>query len=244
MGPEKPSRVPDGHRVYVIGDIHGRLDLLQKMIHTIAADSQATSPGTQSSIVFLGDYIDRGPQSREVIDFLIQLSLPGFSVVCLRGNHEAEMDSFLAVPDPNHGWLAHGGEATIASYQVRAANTISAQKKVLDLRDRLVQTIPETHRKFYLALRDCHESGDYFFVHAGVRPGVALNMQNLNDFLWIRDPFLTFYGYHGRVIVHGHTVTERPISLPNRIGIDTGAWLSNRLTCLILEGETRRFLST
>lgn len=243
-GPEKGARVPDGQRVYVVGDIHGRLDLLQKMVQSIEADSQTGTPGTEKVIVFLGDYIDRGPHSREVIDFLLQPSLPGFSVICLRGNHEAEMDAFLAEPNPNHGWLVHGGEATIASYQIRAANSISAQKKVLDLKNLLVQTMPEAHKKFFLTLKDCYELGDYLFVHAGVRPGVALNMQNPNDFLWIRDPFLTSYSYHGRVVVHGHTVTERPISLPNRIGIDTGAWLSNRLTCLVLEGETRRFLST
>lgn len=243
-GPESPARIPEGCRVYAVGDIHGRLDLLKKLFEFIDADSCTTSPGERKIMILLGDYIDRGDQSREVIDFLLLHPLAGFESVFIKGNHEAELASFLARPQPDHGWLAHGGLATIASYRVRVANRVSAEEKMIDLRDGLLQAIPAEHEKFFSGLRHCHEVGDYFFVHAGVRPGVSLNRQDPFDCLWIREPFLNSYQYHGRVIVHGHTVTERPVTLPNRIGIDTGAYYSAKLTCLVLEGETKRFLST
>jgi len=243
-GPETPARIPDGLRVYAVGDIHGRIDLLKKLFETIDADGRTVSPSQRKVMVFLGDYIDRGDQSREVIDLLVHQPLAGFDSVFLRGNHEAEMMSFMVQPDPGHGWLQHGGQATVFSYRVRTANRISAKEKALDLRDGLMKTIPAEHQRFLSGLRDWFELGDYFFVHAGVRPGVPLDRQNPLDFLWIREPFLNSPLYHGRLIVHGHTVTERPVTLPNRIGIDTGAYYSTKLTCLVLEGETKRFLST
>ncbi|MEO5329527.1 MAG: serine/threonine protein phosphatase [Magnetococcus sp. THC-1_WYH] len=244
QGPESPAKIPEGCRVYAVGDIHGRLDLLKKLFESIDADSRTLSPGERKILILLGDYIDRGDQSREVIDFLLLHPLAGFESIFIQGNHEAEMASFLARPQPDHGWLAHGGLATIASYRVRVANRVSAEEKMIDVRDGLLQAIPAEHKIFFSGLRHCHEVGDYFFVHAGVRPGVPLKRQNPVDFLWIREPFLNAYQYHGRVIVHGHTVTERPVTLPNRIGIDTGAYYSAKLTCLVLEGETKRFLST
>jgi len=244
MGPETPACIPAGYRVYAIGDIHGRADLLQKLIATITADGRTAAAGLRKVVIFLGDYIDRGDQSREVVDLLIHQPLPGFDTLFLKGNHEAEMMSFLAQPDPMHGWLQHGGQSTVFSYRVRVANRISAKEKMIDLRDGLLQTIPVEHQRFFADLRYSFELGDYYFVHAGVRPGVPLDQQDPMDLLWIRDPFLSSPLYHGRLIVHGHTVTERPITLPNRIGIDTGAYYSTQLTCLVLEGETMRFLST
>lgn len=243
-GPEVPARIPDGYRVYAVGDIHGRFDLLKKLYDSIEADSCTIAPGQRKIVIQLGDFIDRGDQSREVIDFLLANPLPGFESVFIKGNHEAEMGSFLTQPLPGHGWLAHGGLATLASYHVRVANRISAEEKMVDLRDGFLQALPMTHKNFFAQLRYCYELGDYFFVHAGIRPGVPLQRQKPEDFLWIREPFLNACQYHGRVIVHGHTMTERPVTLPNRIGIDTGAYYSTKLTCLVLERESKRFLST
>lgn len=241
-GPESPARVPEGFRVYAVGDIHGRVDLLEKLFAAIAVDSRDAASLAHRVIVFLGDYIDRGDRSREVIDLLLNPPLTGFDIVFLKGNHEAEMMSFLMQPDPAHGWLQHGGQSTVFSYRVRVANRISAHEKMLDLRDGLMNAIPAAHQRFFSSLRDWLELGDYLFVHAGVRPGVSLDQQNPMDLLWIREPFLSSPLYHGRMIVHGHTVTDRPVTLPNRIGIDTGAYFSAKLTCLVLEGETVRFL--
>ncbi|MBF0110627.1 MAG: serine/threonine protein phosphatase [Magnetococcales bacterium] len=244
QGPETPATIPSGLRIYAVGDIHGRADLLGHLLDLINVDALAIPATTRKMAIFLGDYIDRGDHSREVIDRLLNDPLPGFETVFLKGNHESEMMSFLAQPDPVHGWLQHGGQATLFSYRVRAANRISAQEKMMELRDGLLKAIPKEHQRFYSDLRLSVALGDYLFVHAGVRPGVALERQNPVDLMWIREPFLSSPLYHGRMIVHGHTVTERPITLPNRIGIDTGAYYSARLTCLVLEGETRRILST
>ncbi len=240
----KPPRIPDNCRAYVIGDIHGRADLLRRL-HTRIADEIAALPAEMIKLViYLGDYIDRGESSREVIDILLQEPLQGCQSIYLRGNHEAEMQDFLSNPVGGHTWTAHGGMATALSYQIQVKARISASDRMKELRNKLVETIPESHQAFLTSLRLRYEVGDYLMVHAGVRPGVALNKQRPIDLLWIREPFLSHEKPFGKMIVHGHTIREKPEITPCRIGIDTGAYHTGRLTCLVLENAERRFLST
>ena len=197
-------------------------------------------------IVYLGDYVDRGPDSMGVIDLLLDSPLAEFESVHLIGNHERLMLDFLRDASVGPTWILNGGDRTLASYGVVAADQAlwlpSAALKPLqtELRDRL----PARHRGFLERLRLSHREGGYCFVHAGVRPGVALEAQDEDDLLWIREPFLSSAADFGAVIVHGHTIVPAPENLDNRVGIDTGAWYSNRLTALVLEGAARRWLQT
>jgi serine/threonine protein phosphatase 1 len=242
--PHKKPKVPDGVRVYVVGDIHGRLDLLTSLHAQIAAELAQLPDDGNRLVIYLGDYIDRGADSFGVVDLLINRPLTGCESVFLKGNHESEMESFLLSPKPNHLWTQHGGMETALSYKVRVKAQISAVDRMLELRDKFIEAIPAEHHRFYSNLRFGYEVGDYFMVHAGVRPGLALALHKPEDMLWIREPFLSCAAPFEKMIVHGHTVTPKPITLPNRIGIDTGAYKSGKLTCLVLEGEQTRFLST
>lgn len=240
--PLAPS-VPRGTRIYAVGDIHGRLDLLDALLDRIQYDAE-DAPSLLKSLVFLGDYIDRGPESARVIERLIHGLPPMFSAVCLRGNHEDVMLRFLEDVRAAPGWLTYGGRATLVSYGVDAPPPDASQTRLMMAQRDLNQALPDHHRAFLSGLR-CHVSfGDYYFVHAGVRPGVPLDRQRDTDRLWIRQEFLNSRADLGKVIVHGHTVAAEPESYPNRIGIDTGAYATNRLTALVLEGTERRFLCT
>ena len=232
--------VPPGTRVYAVGDIHGRVDLLRQMhelIHLDAYHRQAP----RNVIVYLGDYIDRGTDSPAVLDLLLDAPLPGFISVHLKGNHEDSLLRFLVDPSIGPAWLAYGGAATLLSYGVRppdaAAHLPRAQHD-------LAQRLPERHRRFMAGLTPSHSEGDYFFVHAGVRPSVPLEQQIEEDLLWIRDEFLESDAEYGKIVVHGHTITSRPDVRRNRIGIDTGAFASGTLTALVLEGAEWSFLQT
>ena len=244
--PQRPSRVPDGLRVYAIGDIHGRFDLLQQMQALILGD--AANAESRCEIVYLGDYVDRGPASREVIDLLASGPPPGFSATCLLGNHEAAMLQFLRDSSMGDAWLTYGGMPTLNSYGIPVvgpgSNAASHQLQLRQLQAAQNRNQPDAHRDFLTGLRISHSIGDYFFAHAGVRPGVPLAAQEREDLIWIRDEFLLSRRDHGQVVVHGHSITQAVEEMPNRIGIDTGAYFSNRLSCLVLEGESRRFLST
>jgi serine/threonine protein phosphatase 1 len=237
-------RLPDGVRVYVIGDIHGRLDLLHIVHQQIKNDMSQLPDGTRKIVVYLGDYIDRGSDSFGVVELLINKPIAGCESVFLKGNHESEMQSFLDNPEPNHLWTRCGGTETAFSYKVRVKAQISATDRTKELRDRLFEVIPESHRQFYASLKLSYEIGDYFMVHAGINPDLPLAMQVPEDLLWIRAPFLNYAGPFSKMIVHGHTMTAKPITLPNRISIDTGAYHSGKLTCLVLDGTTLRFLGT
>lgn len=241
--PVRTTKVPPGVRVYAVGDIHGRADLLRRLIGLVAADADA-APRLQPYLIFLGDYVDRGPDSREVIDLLIGGLPRHFGAVFLKGNHEDALLRFLEAPATGAHWLSYGGDATLRSYGVPLPAEGTAEQQLTALRDRLARRLPPRHRAFLEHLRLCVSIGDYFFVHAGVRPGIPLDSQDAEDLMWIRDPFLAARTDHGKVVVHGHTIVEEPEERPNRIGIDTGAYATGRLTCLVLEGETRRFLST
>ncbi len=245
--PRVAPRVPKGSRIYAIGDIHGRADLLDRLHDLIAADARA-HPAARKLVVYLGDYLDRGYQSLEVADCLLARALEGFEAVHLRGNHEKVMLDFLDDSAIGFNWLMIGGDATLYSYGVAkaprargigdfAGDMDAVQKAFHD-------ALPQSHLDFYQGLETTHVEGDYLFVHAGVRPGVALARQETRDLLWIRDEFLSSTADHGKIVVHGHSIVEAPEIRANRIAIDTGAFTSGRLTCLVLDGDTRAFLGT
>lgn len=242
-GRREPA-VPPGRRVYAIGDIHGRLDLLRQLHALILADRAAAAPVDRDVLVYVGDYIDRGPESRQTIDYLAGDPLPDFAVVALLGNHDQTLLAFLDDEGVGPTWSSYGGDATLLSYGVRARPDLLGIERYRDMREQLAAAIPASHLAFLRGLALSCVAGDYAFVHAGVRPGVPLEAQRPDDLLWMREEFLSSDRDHGRVIVHGHTPSAAPVVRANRIGIDTGAFASGALTCLVLEGASRRFLST
>jgi serine/threonine protein phosphatase 1 len=233
--------IEPGRRVYAIGDIHGRLDLLRELHERIVQD--AAGFDGERSLVYLGDYIDRGPQSREVIDELLDAPLPGFATVHLLGNHEQTLLDFLQYPQQAGGWLAWGGRETLQSYGVRAPPDFM-RTDIEQLRDEFQARLPERHVEFFRQMPLTHVEGDYLFVHAGIRPGVPLEEQSDSDLLWIRRDFTASEEPLPHMVVHGHSISEEVEMRPNRIGIDTGAFYTGVLTCLVLEGAERRLLQT
>ena len=238
-------RIADGLAVYAIGDIHGRLDLLTALLAQVAADGERHPADQRRQLVFLGDYIDRGTESRGVIDALLRPGWPDFPRIFLMGNHEDAMLEFLDEQSDGVAWLTYGGLETLLSYGVAIRRLPTSAASAAELRETLRAAVPQDHVDF---LRRCvlsHAAGDYVFVHAGVRPGRPLEQQDRRDLLWIRDEFLRVAGaLPGKVVVHGHTICDAPQDLGHRIDIDTGAFVSGRLTCLVLRGTARRFLTT
>jgi serine/threonine protein phosphatase 1 len=234
------AAVPAGEAVYAIGDIHGRADLLDDLLRRVARDAAGHSNDQVRRLIFLGDYIDRGDASRAVIEALLRRSLPGFATVYLKGNHEQAMLDFLDGRNDGRAWLSYGGAETVMSYGLPAMGGSSDA-----LRSALAAALPAEHSAFLRACILHYVAGDYVFVHAGARPGVALEAQDPLDLLWIREDFLAASeALPGKVVVHGHTVCKKPENLRHRINIDTGAFFSDRLTCLVLRGNTRGFLAT
>ena len=231
-----------GWRAYAVGDVHGCLDLLDKLLEEIVADHQAR-PKAKGIIVFLGDLIDRGPRSAGVIERLRTLSLPGFQVVAIAGNHEEVLLRILdGQADQLAGWLRFGGTETLRSYGADASEI--GKLAPADARARIASAIPHAHREYLAACADSLRFGDYLFVHAGIRPGVAIEQQDLHDLRWIREPFLSDRRDHGVVVVHGHTISEAVEEVGSRIGIDTGAYQTGRLTALGIEGDRRWLIDT
>jgi serine/threonine protein phosphatase 1 len=241
--PIAPPRVDADMRVYAIGDIHGRLDLLEDLITKISEDRAAHS-AARWKLIFLGDYVDRGRHSREVLERLSQGPLEGFETIYLSGNHEQSMLQFLDDISIGADWLRYGGSDTLFSYGISAPPMQTDPERLTAIQQKFRDAITMQHLTFLNDLETCHVEGDYYFVHAGVRPGVALDDQVANDQLWIRGEFLASKADHGRVIVHGHSVRMEPELLANRIGIDTGAYDSGVLTCLVLQGEGQWLLHT
>jgi len=239
--PVTPS-CPQGERIYCIGDIHGRIDLLQQLHDKILEDSAAYTGSRK--VIYLGDFIDRGEESRAVIDRLLNQPLPGFDTVYLRGNHEQTLLDFLQHAEVGQGWLTYGGTATLVSYGVRVAKIPARKEDYIALQHSLADRLPESHLDFLQNTRLSYSSGSYYFVHAGIRPGVALNKQVADDQLWIRGEFLSCRKHKEQIIVHGHSISDEPVILHNRIGIDTGAYASGKLTALVLENDTQRFIQT
>ena len=233
--------VEDGQRLYCIGDVHGRVDLLRELHAMVARDADAFDG--RRTVIYLGDLIDRGLQSREVIDLLLDEPLAGFESVHLMGNHEQTLLDFLEYPQQAAGWLAWGGRETVLSYGVSLPPGLRAPDPD-EVREGLLERVPETHLDFYRAMQLYHTSGDYLFVHAGIRPGIPIREQSDSDLLWIRNEFLASEDDHGHVVVHGHSISEKVDERHNRIGIDTGAFRTGVLTCLVLEGGERRLLQT
>jgi serine/threonine protein phosphatase 1 len=232
-------RIPDGTRIYAVGDVHGRADLLSAVLRRIDADFKV-SPIADPIQVFLGDYIDRGPHSREVLDLLIGRA-QNHPVRCLKGNHEAFAERFLDDPALLPDWSQWGGADTLLSYGVTPA--ITQEPRAYEaIAEAFRQALPESHRRFIDGLDLSFGCGDYFFVHAGVRPGIPLDKQRPQDLLGIRDEFLLHEEDFGKVVVHGHTPVPEPDIRPNRINIDTGAYATGRLTCLVLEGDQMSFI--
>jgi serine/threonine protein phosphatase 1 len=243
-GSEPPApQLSPGNRVYAIGDIHGCIAPLRKLHHRIR-EHAADQPVTRNVVVYLGDYVDRGPDSRGVIDFLRTEPLPAFERVFLKGNHEASLLQFLE--DEQHGpqWFAYGGDTTLRSYGVHAPRSPTDWVGLQRAQSEFAQNLPPEHRSFFAGLQLTHIEDDYLFVHAGLRPGVPLADQNSDDLLWIRDEFLRSDAEFGKIVVHGHSISEAPTIRPNRIGIDTGAFAGGPLTCLVLEGTSRTFLTS
>jgi serine/threonine protein phosphatase 1 len=221
-------------RVYAVGDVHGRADLLLRLFTAIDADLARRRPVSKLEI-FLGDYIDRGPHSRQVIDILLARSV-AHKLILLKGNHETYPARFLGAPDSLDDWRLLGGLETLMSYGVAPSlNPDHAERRKLAAR--FAAALPESHTKFFSDLKTSFCCGDFFFVHAGVRPGVALDRQLEDDMLWIREDFLLDERDFGKMVVHGHTPVRDPDFRNNRINIDTGAFATGRLTCLIIEGE-------
>jgi serine/threonine protein phosphatase 1 len=238
---------PEGVCLYAIGDIHGRADLLGTLLDAIERDRQ-TRAATDVRLIFLGDYIDRGPASKEVVE-LLSTGLPqGFIHHFLKGNHEDLLLSFLEDPAEGLNWLHNGGDATLFSYGVSRDVILRAfwagPQGLQDAAQMFSALLPNEHRSFYRALATSYRAQDYYFVHAGVRPGIPLDAQVEDDMLWIREEFLTWSGNFEAVIVHGHTPVRVPEDLPNRIGIDTYAVRTGRLTAVGLEAKSRWFIST
>jgi len=235
------SPLPDGGRLYVVGDIHGRSDLLDRMVLEIRRDLEAHPIGACLTVT-LGDYLDRGPDSRGVLDRLVRNPFPT-DFVALKGNHEELFERFLRDPSVAGQWRRLGGLETLRSYGV-PVRSLMAGRDYQQATEALRAAVPQAHLEFLASLKMSLTVGRYFLCHAGIRPGVPLEAQSADDLLWIREQFLDSRADFGKIVVHGHTPVEQPEVRPNRINIDTGAFMTGRLTCVALESERIRFLST
>lgn len=233
--------VPEGAVVYAIGDVHGQYQLLEDLLAQIQTDARAHEHDRRI-LVFVGDYVDRGPSSRLVIERVLQ-GLPAFETVALKGNHEQMLLDFL---DDGELWEVYrrlGGAETLMSYGVGRDLLFGQNVSSSAIHEAFLAAFPQAHNEFLRSLLLSFDCGDYHFVHAGVRPGVPLDQQDETDQLWIRDLFLTAGDvFDGRVIVHGHTPTREPEKLSFRIGIDTGAYMTGRLTAVKLHTVDVQFL--
>jgi serine/threonine protein phosphatase 1 len=229
-----PATLPPGQRVYAIGDVHGCIDRLAA-IHEQIAEDLAARPIQHTTLVHLGDYVDRGNDSAQVIDWLINRPpVPVDTIINLMGNHEHMMLSAIAGIDKEAAavWLSNGGADSLLSWGIsRSVPPVEWAAR-----------IPVQHLLFLRDMPISHRIGPYMFVHAGIQPGIPLDQQSRHDMLWIREPFLTSRADHGAVIVHGHTPKRDPVVQPNRIAIDTGAVLGGALTCVMLQDDKLAFL--
>jgi serine/threonine protein phosphatase 1 len=233
----------EGRVIYAVGDVHGRSDLLDRLLERIRRDAAPHRGASKPVLIFIGDYVDRGPLSREVLDRVVELKREGeFEVRALKGNHEAAMLAFLRNAEGGLTWCERGGAETLASYGVTPPESATDAAGWNAARDALELALPLQHLNLLLSLELTVTYGDYIFVHAGLRPGVALSAQTEDDLLWIRDDFMNVQGAFEKVVVHGHTSMEQASMDDNRINIDTGAYASGVLTAVRLENEERRFI--
>jgi Calcineurin-like phosphoesterase len=221
--------------------IHGRLDLLDELLAEIETDI-ALRPTIRPIYVFLGDYIDRGPSSRETIDRLIQHREQN-ECVFLKGNHESIAIKCLSDRSRFDQWMRLGGLETLHSYKI-AAQGVRNGKRIVELQTAFHEALPQAHFRFFRDLQNSFVLGDFFFVHAGVKPNVDLADQKESDLLWIREEFLSSNVDFGKIVVHGHTPVHEVEVEANRVNIDTGAFATGRLTCLVIEGTSLAVIST
>ena len=234
---DRPPSIPPGHRIYAVGDIHGQDDLLADLLARIEADN-AGRQQAKVSIIFLGDVIDRGPKSAEVVERLRTYRPVGVRIEFLACNHEEVLLRILEGEASLVGdWLRFGGAQCARSYGLSA--TQLARLPAGDVIEAIRGAIPATHQSFLASFGDTFRAGDYLFVHAGIRPEVALSEQSQTDLRWIRTPFLDHRGRHELMVVHGHTIAKEVEYHPGRIGIDTGAYRHGVLTALALEADQR-----
>ena len=245
LGRKPPQTPPStaGRLVYAVGDIHGRLDAFDPLLHLIAEDALASRPSGQPMLILLGDYVDRGPASAQVVDRILRLQTePAFEVRALKGNHEEALLQFRDEPGFGQTWVEHGGSATLASYGVQPPATRTDPEAWETARLAFGKALPAAHTAFYENLELMITVGDYAFVHAGVRPGVPLERQVARDLLWIRAEFLQSTARFEKIIVHGHTPMEEPQITGRRIGVDTGAYATGVLTAVRLDDAGHRIL--
>lgn len=236
-----PATLPPGTRIYAIGDIHGRADLLRTLLGKVDADRKRR-PIERPIAVFLGDYVDRGLSSREVLDILLEYRT-NCETVFLKGNHETLIVDFLEDPSVLDYWRSCGGLETLLSYGLKPSFRSSAEER-MKLSQQFADAISHDHLVFLRSLERYFRCGDFLFVHAGIRPTVALTDQDEKDLLWIRNEFLEYEKPFGPFVVHGHTPVHVPDMRKNRLNIDTGAFATGRLTCVAIEGSTIRPMST
>ncbi len=229
-----PAAIPHGVRIYAVGDIHGRADLLSLALRGINTDCRRR-PADRPITVFIGDYIDRGPDSRAVLDLLLRWREDN-EAVFIRGNHERFLPKFLADSRTLDAWRQNGGLETLLSYGLKPTINPDRHEQVR-LADELADALPRQHRDFLESLDLCFSCGEYLFVHAGIRPGVPIQEQTEDDLLWIREEFLAHEQPFERFVVHGHTPVKVPDLRSNRINIDTGAFATGCLTCIVIEGS-------
>ena len=235
-----PAAIPAGQRVYAIGDVHGRRDLLETLIAAIDEDDAARGPAG-TSVVLLGDLVDRGPDSAGVLDLVRNWPLKSkLHVLC--GNHEEMFLRSLRDVEVLPRFLAYGGRETLLSYPIDALALEAGDAEAVQAM--MVAAVPQEDIDFLQSLELHVVIGDYLFVHAGIKPGQPIEEQTRSTLRWIREPFLSYGGWHDHVVIHGHTIVAEPEILHNRIGIDTGAYMSGRLTALGLEGEERWLIET
>ncbi|MBZ9726001.1 metallophosphoesterase [Mesorhizobium sp. CO1-1-11] len=240
------ARGPDGVRLYAIGDVHGRLDLLAAMHGQIEAEI-ARDLVADWRIIHLGDYVDRGPDSKGVIDFLIEARERDQRNMMLAGNHDLGFLDFLETPDPEGLFIRFGGIQTAQSYGVTINNGSGiwfgkAESAMRKGHQALLAAVPQSHIDFLRSLPFSVTSGDFFFCHAGIRPGIALEKQNIQDLIWIRDVFHDHTGLLPKIVVHGHTPVPEAEVMANRVNVDTLAWQSGMLTALVVDGADKRIL--
>ncbi len=228
-----PASLPDGVRIYAVGDIHGRSDLLSRLLHCIEADRRQR-PAERAITVFVGDYIDRGPSSRHVIDLLLHWR-ENNDAVFLRGNHEMFLTRFLSDPKTLESWRQLGGLETLLSYGLQPSINPDREEQ-WRLAEQLAGSVPKEHLDFLESLDSFYSCGDFFFVHAGIRPGIPIAQQSEQDMLWTRKEFLAHEQPFERFVVHGHTPVAALDVRSNRINIDTGAFATGHLTCIVIEG--------
>ena len=238
------SKTPVGMRIYAIGDVHGCLAELREMMALISQDL-IRRPVRKYRIIFTGDYMDRGPRSKGVVSFLISLCARNKKVICLRGNHDDFLINFMADPI-KHGpiFFRNGAVETLRSFGVRVDENDRSDEHLEEIRRYCRLIVNPTHLNFLSRLSYSKSYGDYFFCHAGIRPGVSIRKQSKRDLMWIREEFLSHSGLFEKVIVHGHTPQTRVDIQPNRVNIDTKCYATGTLTCLVLQDDSYRILQT